>query len=338
MSGDRQTDNFSAVDQASRAAQPEPGEQEEQIQSEEDVIETMRRQLAELEERDRLREQEITAERRRAAEERGRRERAEAAAAAADTRVAQVTSVGQRSVDEARLGEITTALEARKGQMEALKSQYQAAFAEGDGGKMAAINSDMAMVGAQITQLEAGKGQLERRQAEVPAVTQAQPTPAQIREQMTQGLNNRERDWVNDHPEYFDNPGFQKRVQAASLYAQEVKGLSRDSQDYIDLINRELGFTEQETQPPPRQERQATPRDSGRNADASPPPSDRRMVTAPAGGAVPNTQRGGSEPVYLSREEKEMARVLGVPEAEYAANKRDLQKEGLIGPGAANRR
>jgi hypothetical protein len=339
MSGDRQSENFTAIDQASRSAEPDP---QEEVQSEEDYVESMRKQLAELEAADRRREEEMVSSRRQLAEERARRERAEAAVQAADGRAVQATNLGLRTAEEARLGEITTAVEARRGQMDALKSQYQAAFAEGDGGKMASINADMALVGSQITSLEAGQAQLKRRQDEAAAAPPQvqQPSADQVRQQMLQGLNSRERDWVNAHQEYFDNPSFQRRVQAASNYAQEVRGLSRDSQQYIDLINEELGLTER-VAPPPRQESRQQERPAnapaGREADRG-SSSDRRMVAAPVGGSVPNVSRGGEEPVYLSAQEKELARIQGIPEREYAKHKQDLQREGLIGPGANNRR
>lgn len=339
MSDERQTLNNPPVDQTTRGIQAEDNEP---VQTEEDVVEALRRQLADLEERDRVREAEVAKERRLATEERHRRQQAEHQAREADTRATQATNIGQRTADDARLSEVTVALDARNAQMESLRSAYQAAFAEGAGDKMAEINSKMSILGAQIVSLDAGKAQLEQRQkAAAPAPAPQQPQQPS-RDELMRGMTTLEREWADRHPEYFQDRSFQERAADAANYAVNKKHLARDSQEYIDFVNQELGLSESAPSPPPRQERSngaAVP--AGRTADASAAPSsppERRMVAAPAGGSVQNTSRGdGEAPVYLTREDKEMARIQGVPEKEWARHKQDLLREGLIGPGARNR-
>jgi len=324
MSDERQTENFTAVDQGTRAAQTA---EEPPVQDLEEVAALLREQVRQLEEDEKKVREELAAEKRRAQEERSRRERAESAVREAEGRVVQATDLGQRTAEEARLGEVTVALDARKAQMESLKQQYEVAFTEGAGGKMAALNSEMAIVGAQIQALDAGKSQLEGRLAAAKAAPQQAPAVDQ-REQFMQGLTQRERDWVNDHPAYFNDPAFRARVMATAGYATNSRNMDRNSEEYIDFINQDLGLVERPSSPPPKREEQP-----GRSAD-----SGARMMAAPAGGSVPNAPRGETEgAVYLTAGEKEHARIFGMSEAEYAKEKRQLLKENLIGPGARNR-
>jgi hypothetical protein len=145
-----------------------------------------------------------------------------------------------------------------------------------------------------------------------------------------QGLTQRERDWVNDHPAYFNDPAFRDRVTATAGYA--ATKMDRNSQEYIDFINEDLGLIERPSAPPPRERREEQP---GRSADSG---AGSRMMAAPAGGSVPNAPRGETEgAVYLTAAEKEHARIFGMSEADYAKHKRDLLREGLIGPNARNR-
>ncbi len=88
-------------------------------------------------------------------------------------------------------------------------------------------------------------------------------------------------------------------------------------------------------QPPRRDDRAPSAPGQGRTADAG-----QRMTAAPAGGANDGSVRrlaNGQIEVYLTREEKEQAARMGVPEADWAKHKRDLIAEGQIGPGARNR-
>jgi len=336
----RQTDDVRAIDQGTRAAQAEEHDQEP-VASEDDYIETMRQRLAELEERDRAHEAEVAAERRRAAEDRRSREAAEQRAREADSRAAQAADTGRRTVDDARLGEITTSLGAHQGQMTSLKSQYKAAFAEGDGEKMADIQAEMALVGSRITTLEQGKTQLEARRAAPVETPSAAPSIDTQRQNYLQTLTPLERDWVSAHPEFFEDSAFQNKVAAAANDAMQFEGFARGSQRYIDHINHKMGFTTPAREAPNGAGSGGRSPDASAEAHSSATAADRRMIAAPAGGSVPNTSRatgGGDQPIYLTAGERRAAMESGVTEAEYAKAKRELTRENLIGPNANNRR
>lgn len=340
MSDDRQTLSPEAVDQFSRANESP----EEIVPTQDDVIESMRQQMAEFEERDRRREEEITAANRRAENERTARERAETQAREAEARASRETDAGRYATEDAQLDAITASLTSHQSQMDSLKRAHAAAFSEGDGPKLADIQAEMALLGGKITQLDAGKAQLEARK-QARGTEQPREESSSIRDPMAE----REawisqqprlvRDWVREHPEFFSDPAFHRRAVAAATYATDVEGYSPNSQEYIDFVNEKLGFggRQRSEDAGARQEQnQPNGRDAGESQrQAQPRSTDRRMFAAPAGGSVQGTSRSsGQETVYLTKAEKELAASQGVTEAEWAKHKRDLMNEGLIGPGA----
>jgi|SRR5215469_1038252 len=345
MSGDRAALPSDAVDQSVRANQPPP--EEITIETPEDVIEGLRATLRELEERDRKRDAEIAEERRRRTEERARADAAEAKARQADQRANVEAETGRRSTEDAQLSEIVSSLNARNAEMEALKGQQAAAYADGDGGKMADVQAKMAVLGGEIAQLTAGQKALEaRKQTREQQPAQPVSVPDDPRDIFIRNQPAIVQDWLRDHPQYFTDTAFQRRVAAAANYASQVKGIDIGSQEYIDFVNDEVGLTE-------RRQADSQPREqsNGRGRDADPDePRDtganqrradqahRRLTTAPAGGSVPSasatTNLSGGDRVVLTAEERAFARSQGIDETEYARHKRDLQREGLIGVNA----
>lgn len=343
MSDDRQTLPPGAVDQGARAAQADADA--ERIQTEEEVVEAARRRVAELEEADRQKEETLAAERRRAQEAENRAAEADRRAREAESRATQATSTGQQTVDHARLSEVTTALTARNDQMSSLETQYAAAFTAGEGEKMAKIQREMATLGGKIAQLEQSKMIFESR---IEQAKQQQQNP----QPQTQSVEEYRRNFVSQQPpliqewlrrngeRYWSDQDFQDRAAAAARYADRVKRIPIDSQAYIDFVDEELGLkTRQQLQSdPPRNPGNPPP---GRNAegDGAGDPG-RRFTAAPAGGGAPGSNSGsrsGDGAVYLSRDEKDMAKSLGLTEAEYALNKRELTKDGFIGQNARRR-
>lgn len=304
----------------------------------EDVVEDLKRQLAEKATAETAKDAELaTAREQREAEARGR-QAADARARDAEAQARQAAQGGQRAVDEANLAAVKNALESNKGMMINLKTSYATAMQEGDFSKGADIQAEMATVGARLVQLEDGQGQLEERIKTPPPADQGRAPaadPAQARENFIMGQPPRVQDWLRSEKgaRYFSDESFRARVMSAANYAQNGRRLDVGSQEYIDFIETEVGLRQATPTPPPPNPNPA-PAPAGRDAD------DRRMVTAPAGGSTAGSVRSqpdGSTTVYLTQDERDMARRMGVSETEWAREKAAALREGQIGPNARNR-
>lgn len=324
-----------AVAQGARAQ--ETPRDDESVPTAEEVVETLRRQLQEMEgqgaEKDKARE---AAERRAADADRARQD-AEARARQADQSARDSAVQSQRSTAEAQLDAVLNALEAHNATMSSHEATYAAALAEGEFQNAAKIQREMSLLGGKITTLENGKAALEQRVKETPAEDarqqQQQPSPADRREAFIRGQPPKVQDWLRgtNGDRFFNDRSFQSKVGAAAQAAQHLKGYAIDSQDYLDYIEEQVGLRE------PTQSADASRQTPATAARGRTPDDDRRMTAAPAGGATAGSVRrnpDGSTEVYLSREEREMADRQGVTHAEYARHKRDLMNEGQIGPQA----
>lgn len=97
--------------------------------------------------------------------------------------------------------------------------------------KMIDASTRMASLRTQKEQLVLQRGQLERNAPQDPAGGNGnQPDPLE-------GMNDRERDWVSQHPAYLTDPNFRRKAAAAAGYAVNVLNLSRESQEYLDYVN-----------------------------------------------------------------------------------------------------
>jgi len=337
MSGDRGTLPSGATDQVTRAAQTE--ELIDEAAAPEDVIEHLKRELAAMQARDAEHEAEAIANRRRVAEERGRAAAAETKARNAESQARAAVDTSHLSVEEFQYQSINSAFTARMGEMDALKAQYAAAHSEGDGAKMADVQAKMALLGGEIAQLKAGKDNIEARKQQREAQQQAQPQQPQPfdRDAYIQSKMPLVQEWLRSHNRFFEDPAWQEQVAAAANYSVKVLGHEEGGADYIKHVNESLGLTRREEPPAVqpggrRVPETETPIDTARSDQAS-----RRLVAAPAGGSVPNTAATrplGDNEMYLTREEKAMARTLGMTEVDYAVNKREGIKEGNMGPNA----
>lgn len=330
-----------AVDQGARSQQS--ADDDIRVTSSDEVIETLRRQLEERENRDAERDRELAeAKARASAAERARVDAENRAVASDEARLSERDSVA-RSNAEVRLDAVKNSLTMHEGQLTALATTKAGLIAEGKLDEAAQLDVQMAKIGGRIAQLEDGKAELEERIKATPAEQQqAREQPQQRPQQDPREAFIRERSpivqqWLRgpNGDRFFSDPAFQRRVNAAASYAEEVRGLSSDSQAYIDFVEEEVGLRQRQQQ----QQQQRTsagetmPRRQGRDADVG----DRRLITAPAGGAAGGSVRSnpnGSTDVHLTQQEREIADMQGMSHAEYARAKRDLLREGLIGPNA----
>lgn len=328
-----------AVAQGARAQ--ETTHDDETVPTAEEVVETLRRQLQEMEgqgaEKDKARE---AAERRAADADRARQD-AEQRARQADQSARDSVVQSQRSTAEAHLDAVLSALEAHNATMSSHEATYAAALAEGEFQNAAKIQREMSLLGGKITTLENGKAALEQRVKETPAEDtgrqqqqqQQQQSPYQQREAYIQRYTPKVQDWLRgpNGERFFNDPAFQRKVMGAASYAENNRGIDNNSQEYIDFIETEVGLRQpaQSADASRQQQQPAAPR--GRD------PDDRRMTTAPAGGSTAGSVRAnadGSTNVYLTAEEKKLADYQGTSHAEWARMKAESLRDNLIGPGA----
>jgi hypothetical protein len=331
-----------AVDQSARAAEALTVEI---VPSADDVVESLRSQMKDLDASVADKDAAIERERERAAASDRARAAAERRAADAESRARDAQQAAGRSVDSAQLDSIKNSLATHEGHLKNLAAQKATALAEGDFTKASDLDADMAKVGGRIAQLESGAADLEAR---VKAPPPADPGRTTATDQVDTGGSEREKfistqppriqDWLRSSKgdRYFTDQAFQDKVAAAASFAQKVKGLSIDSQAYIDYIEEQVGLrtpTEPAPTPTPvRDDRAPSTPGQGREADAG-----QRMTTAPAGGATEGSVRrnpNGTIEVYLTADEKSQAARMGVSETDWAKSKAELIREGRIGPGA----
>lgn len=326
-----------AVDQGARAV--ETNQTVEIVPTSDEVIEDMRRQMAELDARDKERDAEISRERDRASSAERSRVDAENRAREAERHAQEAAQTGQRSVETAQLDSIKNSLATHEGQLMNLASQKANYHAEGKFEEAAKLDAEMAKIGGRIAQLEAGRDELDARiktplpEASRQPAPQAQPNADEQRESWIRAQPPRVQDWLRSENgrRFFSDEGFRAKVSAAASFAQNVKGIAIDSADYVPYIEEQIGLR-QPSQSQQRDDRQPSQPGQGRTADDG-----SRMVTAPAGGSSQGSVRSnpnGTIEVYLTEAEREIGRRQGSTDAELAKAKRDLINEGLIGPNA----
>ncbi len=331
------------VDQAARAA--EANMTVETVPTADEVVEELRGQLDEMDRRGKEKDAELAAAGHRASEAERARQDAENRARAATDAAANAERVAGRSVEEARLDAIKNALGTHEGHLKNLAAQKANALSEGDFTKASEFDAEMAKVGGRIAQLEAGRDELDLRIKEPLPDAGRQPDQRQTRQdgpeaQREAFIRNqppRIQDWLRSDKgaRYFTDSAFATKVAAAASFAQNIKGLQIDSQAYLDYVEEQVGLrapSDQGQQPQARDDRRPSTPGQGREPDAG-----QRMTTAPAGGASDGSIRrnaNGTIEVYLTQEEKQQAARDGVSEVEWARHKRDLIREGRIGPGA----
>jgi hypothetical protein len=252
----------------------------------------------------------IEALRRQLEEERSARIAAENAANAAK----QHAYKAQNEVADTNLHLINNAIESVKVNTQNLKAAYAQAMAAGDYDSAADIQQTMAENSAKLLQLEQGKQALEEApKPQAPAPVQSDPVEA-----LASQLSPRSAQWVRAHPEYARNPNLYRKMIAAHELAV-ADGLEADTNDYFDSIEATLRI------------RQNAAASSDASADAA-KVTQRR--TAPPAAPVSRSGNAGTgnrpNVVRLTSDEREMAKMMGMTDQEYAKNKLALQREGKL--------
>jgi hypothetical protein len=201
-----------------------------------------------------------------------------------------------------------------------LKRDYAAAMSAGNFEQAAEIQSQMSINGAKMLQLENGKAALSERLKNPPK--QQPEMPADPVEAVASQLSPRSAEWVRAHPECVrDKRLYMKMVGAHNIAVAD--GFQADTDEYFAEIERQMGYRKPQTTVQQEDDDEPTSMAAKPSTRKAPPPA------APSSRAASNGS-GGRNTVTLTREEREMAGIMGMTPEEYAKNKVALKKEGKL--------
>lgn len=217
-------------------------------------------------------------------------------------------------VDDTNIQLIDSAMNMLKMETDNLKAHYRDAMSAGDYDKASEIQVAMSSNAAKTLQLEQGKAAMEQ-QAKQPREPEIRPVspPADPVEAFASQLSPRSAEWIRRNPQCVTDQRLFNKMMAAHQLAL-ADGIAADSDDYFRSVEGTLGFNK------------APVVDEAVSAAAAPT---QRRQSAPAAAPV-SRGTGSSNVVRISNEEREMARMMGMTDKEYALNKQALQKEGKL--------
>jgi hypothetical protein len=281
------------VTEAQEAETPQSGQKNEEI-SPEIGIEALRQQLE---------------------MEKGARAEAEKRARMAEN----TASRASLEVQDSNLQLIVSAIDSVNRTNTMLKRDYAAAMQAGNFEAAAEIQSHMSINGAKLLQLENGKAALSEKLKNPP---QQQQMPMDPVDAIASQLSPRSAAWVRAHPECVnDKRLYMKMIGAHNIAVAD--GYVADTDEYFAEIEKQLGYRKPQTAVQADDDEEPTSMAAKPMARKSPPPP------APSSRAASNGS-GGRNTVTLTREEREMASIMGMTPEEYAKNKVALKKEGKL--------
>lgn len=211
----------------------------------------------------------------------------------------------QNEVQDTNLHLINNAISTLQNNQVTLKSNFRQAMENQDFEAAADIQQEMADTAAKLMQLDQGRKQLEEApRPEYPTFAPTDPV-----ENLASQLTPRSADWVRSHPEFAtDQRMYQKMVAAHNLVVAD--GIAPDTDAYFSSVERVLGL-------------------EGAHAAAAPK---QRQSAPPAAPVSRNGGAPGTRPTHmtLTRDERDMAGMMGMTEKEYAKHKLALIREGKL--------
>jgi hypothetical protein len=218
-------------------------------------------------------------------------------------------------VGETQFHLVSNALDTVRRDGDILKSQLRDAMNIGDHDRAAEIQEAMSTNAIRLNQLEAGKRDMETRPRQ-PAFNPPPPPPPQPAyqdplEQIAGAVSPRSASWIRANKDSLGNERALREMFRAHESAVD-HGYAPDSDAYFQFVENRMGISESRQQP------------------ASAPVQ--RKASPPAAPVSRSGNGTGSRPnvVRLSSEQQEMAKNLGMTNAEYAAQVVALRKEGKL--------
>jgi len=229
-------------------------------------------------------------------------------------------SRASQEVQDSNLQLIVSAIDSVNRTNTMLKRDYAAAMQAGNFEAAAEIQSQMSINGAKLLQLENGKAALSEKLKNPPQQQQQMPTDPV--EAIASQLSPRSAAWVRAHPECVnDKRLYMKMIGAHNIAVAD--GYVADTDEYFAEIERQLGYRKPQTAVQADDDEEPTSMAAKPMAKKAPPPPAPSSRTASNGS-------GGRNTVTLTREEREMANIMGMTPEEYAKNKVALKKEGKL--------
>jgi hypothetical protein len=245
------------------------------------------------------------------------------ARAEAERRAREAQNTASRAsleVQDSNLQLIMSAIDSVKRTNDMLKRDYATAMQAGDYETAAEIQSNMSINGAKLLQLENGRSALEQRLANPPKPEQE--VPQDPVEAVASQLSPRSAAWVRAHPECVrDRRLYMKMIGAHNIAVAD--GFQADTDEYFAEIERQMGYRKPQTAVEADYDEEPMSAAAKPMARKPPPPAAPSSRTASNG-------TGGRNTVTLTREEREMAGIMGMTPEEYAKNKVALKKEGKL--------
>lgn len=219
---------------------------------------------------------------------------------------------------QANLHLVNGAIEAMTRESEILEANLANAMANGDHAQVATITRAISDASTKLNQLRLGKESLENQ---APQPIQQMPRTVDPVEDFASRLSPRSADWVRAHPQCVTDPRLMQKMIAAHNIAV-ADGIPADSDEYFEFVEDTLKMSPRKAE----QVREAEPVMSAASA-----PVQRR--SSPAATPVSRSGNGTGTPANratLTREQAEMAKMMGMTPAEYHKNMMELKKEGKI--------
>ena len=218
-------------------------------------------------------------------------------------------------VGETQFHLVSNALDTVRRDGDILKSQLRDAMNIGDHDRAAEIQEAMSTNAIRLNQLEAGKRDMETRPRQ-PAFNPPPPPPPQPAyqdplEQIAGAVSPRSASWIRANKDSLGNERALREMFRAHESAVD-HGYAPDSDAYFQFVENRMGIS-----------------DSRQQAASAPV---QRKAAPPAAPVSRSGNGTGSRPnvVRLSSEQQEMAKNLGMTNAEYAAQVVALRKEGKL--------
>ena len=240
------------------------------------------------------------------------------ARAASDQRAREAEAARMRAQSEnqdSQLHMVTTAIASVTQALDVGEQQLADAWAQNDPARAAKIQREMSQNAAKLQKLEDGKQQLEARAKAPPRVERA----ADPVEALAANLAPRAANWLRSHPECATGAMNQKMM--AGHYDALSEGHAEGSDAYFQHIETKLGYRQPERRADAeREEEPVEPRAQPRRAAPASAPVSRSGAGA---GDRPNVVR-------LSKDEVEIASMMGMTKEDYAKHKYALKREGKL--------
>jgi hypothetical protein len=252
---------------------------------------------------------------------------AEATAAAERLRADNATRLATQKDEEARgardeaaqsqLVIITNGIEAAKGAVTAAKAAFTAAHEEGNAGKMADAQADIAKAAAALDRLEDAKATFETNATKRPTTegrVEVPPVADPFEAYLVQGkFTPAAQNWLRQHrdcaPAFAGGNARKNATMMEAHYATIAQGIPAESEEYFDFLDQHIGGkkpTSAAAEVIPAQPG-SDDRPAAKPAVAAAPAARRVQPSAPPSRDVPGAPANGRQTVKLSGPQQEVA-------------------------------